>query len=270
MTIGLTFWYTRNEANYNRIVALAQWLHTQFSAVWNQISGALSQVWDYIIGLFNTWYTNFQNNCNRIISAGRSLYTDLARVWTDIENRFNQAKDTIIRYLQNLRNDSDREAQNIVQRILGPFANIKASLEGFFNDVYQAGKNLVQNLIDGIEDMLPDLGGTVDKITDKVASYLPMNSPSKIGPLSRLPKWDDIFVNPLRLSVEKMGGTIEAGLNSIPLINNTYGGAVSNVYEGSQISIGPNNLSNSFDINSLIDEINRRATAQRRARGYIL
>jgi hypothetical protein len=70
-----------------------------------------------------------------------------------------------------------------------------------------------------------------------------------------------------------MGGTLETGLSSMAgTLNNitTYQGGSNVVYEGSNISIGPNTLSNSLDLNKLIDEINRRATAQRRARGYIL
>jgi hypothetical protein len=263
-------WYSRVQANYNMIIALAQWLYAQFSGIWETIKGYISQVLDFIVGLFNIWYSNVKNNFNMIVDVAKWLYNNLAKAWTDIENRFNQAKDTVIRYLQTLRNDAETEANNIVNKILAPFSNIKQSLEGFFGDVYQAGRTLVQNLIDGILDMIPDLGDTVSEISDTAAKYLPMNSPSKVGPLSKLPKWDDLFVNPLRLSIAKMGGTIEAGLNSMSLVNSNNNSAVSNVYEGSQISIGPNTISGGMDIQKIVDEINRRVTAQRRARGYIL
>jgi hypothetical protein len=67
-----------------------------------------------------------------------------------------------------------------------------------------------------------------------------------------------------------MGGTIEAGLNSMSVIGSNNNSAVSNVYEGSSFNIGPNQISGSMDIQKIVDEINRRVTAQRLARGYIL
>jgi hypothetical protein len=45
------------------------------------------------------------------------------------------------------------------------------------SDMYNAGRNFVQQLIDGIKSLIPDLGGAISGITDKLDLDIPFRSP---------------------------------------------------------------------------------------------
>jgi hypothetical protein len=86
---------------------------------------------------------------------------------------------------------------------------------------------------------------------------------------------DVVFVDPMRVSINKMGENLEDGLNGVSrnitrITNSNYQQSSNITYQGSTISIGPNNLSGGVDIQRIFDEINRRVTLERQARGYYL
>lgn len=63
----------------------------------------------------------------------------------------------------------------IPSRVLGALGDLGSTL-------YSAGRDLIQGLIDGIKDMLPDIGGAIGAVAGKVRDFFP-GSPVKEGPL---------------------------------------------------------------------------------------
>ena len=266
-------WYSHSNTNFNLVISILQILLTGWRLNWNEIQTVINLAEAAISRILDTLYSTAQNLFNRILAALSSLYSDWRNNWERIQAIINDAKNTIAQRLQEILTDAETKARDIANGIINPLSEIRTRIENLFSDIKQAGGNLVQNLIDGIEEKIDDLKNAVGEVTSAAAEYLPMNSPSKVGALSTLPHWEDFFEVPINMNLLRTKGALETGLNDIRgtidrITNNSYGG--STVYEGSQISIGPNNLSSGLDIQALIDEINRRATAQRRARGYIL
>lgn len=265
--------YSTAQGIFNRIVAGVQALLTSWRSTWATIQTATSTAQTAVTGVLNTLFSAAQGVFNRIVAAVQTLLNDWRNRWTQIQNIVSDAKDYISNYLTDLYNTVVRRAGEIATKLTQPFSDIKNKILGYATDWYNAGTTILDNLYNGVVDGFNKVIKKAKEELEELRGYLPF-SPAKWGPFSKLPNWDTVFADPMQASISRMGGTVEAGLSSVAgtvnKITNTSG-AVSNInYEGSSINIGPNNLSNQLDIQALVDEINRRATAQRRARGYIL
>jgi hypothetical protein len=92
------------------------------------------------------------------------------------------------------------------------------------NTLYNAGRNLIQGLINGILSMLGPVGNAMTFIADKIKGYLP-HSPAKEGPLSG-------DGDPLK-GGQEIGDRLAAGIAmSGPTIDNAMNSAVSGIVVG--------------------------------------
>lgn len=71
-------------------------------------------------------------------------------------------------------------AINLVRTLGG---KIKSAVGGLGSLLYQAGRNVIQGLINGISGMLGRLGDMAGSVAGTIRNYLPF-SPAKVGPLS--------------------------------------------------------------------------------------
>lgn len=76
-----------------------------------------------------------------------------------------------------------REAGRVSAAIAGLPGRIVAALGNTGGLLWQAGRNIVQGLIDGIRSRFPSIGSTMSALAGLIAAYLP-HSPAKMGPLS--------------------------------------------------------------------------------------
>jgi phage-related protein len=261
-------WYSHSNTNFNLVISILQILLTGWRLNWTEIQTVLNLAQAAISSILNTLYSTAQNLFNRIVSALSSLYNDWRNDWNRIQATINDSVNYISNYLTNLYNTTTTRARDIANKLIEPFSSIRDTILSYTSSWYNAGWAILDSLYNGVVDGFERVINKAKEELAELAKYLP-SSPAKKGPFSKLPNWDAIFVDPMLASVSKMGGTLQAGLNSISTVGPTSN-SVSTVYEGSQISIGPNNISGGMDIQKIVDEINRRVTAQRRARGYIL
>lgn len=261
-------WYSHSNTNFNLVLSILQILLTGWRLNWTEIQTVINLAEAAISSIINRLYSTAQGLFNRIVSALSSLYNDWRNDWNRIQATINDAVNYISNYLSNLYNITTTRAREISNKLLEPFSSIKDTILSYTSSWYNAGWAILDSLYNGVVDGFERVINKAKEELAELAKYLP-SSPAKKGPFSKLPNWDAIFVDPMLASVSKMGGTLQAGFNSMSMIGPTTN-SVSNVYEGSQISIGPNQISGGMDIQKIVDEINRRVTAQRRARGYIL
>ncbi|MFB6392638.1 hypothetical protein [Polymorphospora lycopeni] len=76
-----------------------------------------------------------------------------------------------------------RSASNALSAIRGLPGQISGALGNMGNLLYQAGRNVVQGLINGIRSMFGSLGTVASSMAGTIRNYLPF-SPAKTGPLS--------------------------------------------------------------------------------------
>lgn len=102
-------------------------------------------------------------------SALMSLATHIVAVALDAWIRF--------------RNATVEKAASLINWVRGIPGLITRALGNLGSLLYDAGRNVIQGLINGISSMVGSVGGSIGSIASTIRSYLPF-SPAKTGPLS--------------------------------------------------------------------------------------
>jgi TP901 family phage tail tape measure protein len=137
------------------------WISAAWSAIWGFIKSTTSGAWDFVVGLFTSAVQRVTDNINRM----RALLGKVREFFDGLKNAASQGIGPLIEY---------------VSQIPGKVA---AALSGLGSRMYDAGRNLIQSLIDGVKAMAGRVYDTVQGVVDKVRNLLPF-SPAKEGPLS--------------------------------------------------------------------------------------
>lgn len=134
--------------------------------VFSQVLNVIRTTWSVISGLFRT------------IAA--ILTGDWSGAWQAIKDTVSAAVGGMIRGLQNM-----------VTTVGGIFKGLGElalnAVKGFGTLLFDAGKKLIQGLIDGIKSMVGAVGDAIGGIADKIGGFLP-GSPVREGPLT---KWNN-------------------------------------------------------------------------------
>lgn len=132
-----------------------------WSGAWNAIKGILAGAWQVIKGIVSLGV----NLIKGILGAAWAVIKAAAlAVWDRLVAGVKQKMDALVANIRGLR-----------QRILDGLGNLRTML-------LQAGKDLIQGLIDGITSKIKAVGDAIGKVASKIAEYWP-GSPIKTGPL---------------------------------------------------------------------------------------
>lgn len=167
----------------------------QIAAWWAQVIGAFGNGWTELMGMFGNGWSQ--------LTAGWDLWfanlgPGLANGWTQITDAFGNGWSQLMASFANGWSQISGAFSNgwsqIIQgfangwsQILSGFANGWAQISGFFTGagtwLLQAGKSIVQGLIDGIRDMIGQAGKAASDVMGAIANFFP-HSPAKEGPFS--------------------------------------------------------------------------------------
>lgn len=155
-----------------------------WSRAWDGIKAIFSGVWDAILGIVSFAI----GRVKAILGAAWSLIsTVVANVWNGITGAISGAWDRIVgavtgalgRFTGAIRRGLDDVRDwfaSLPGRILDALGNVGRML-------YDAGKKIIQGLIDGLKAMIGKVGDTMKNVAGKVRDFLPF-SPAREGPLS--------------------------------------------------------------------------------------
>jgi len=133
------------------------------SSVWTGISDMFSQIWDFISGVFEGGITGI---AQKLGEFARRAYQ-----W---------GKEAMI----NLGRSISEGVQNVVQFFIDLPGKIANAIIGIGRWLYQAGKDLLMGLVNGIKDAVMAVVNTVvdavNTAIDTAKSVLGMNSPSRV------------------------------------------------------------------------------------------
>lgn len=113
---------------------------------------------------------------------------------------------------EKLKSATSAGAKSIWSMISNTFNNIVSFLKGLGSTFYQAGKGLIQQIINGIQSMARKVTSTVSNIAGKIRDFLPF-SPAKTGPLSDLNHLD--FGGPITDSINRAKRGVQNAMNSL-------------------------------------------------------
>jgi TP901 family phage tail tape measure protein len=134
------------------------------SAIWNGIKTVIMGVWNFIKPFVTT--------------AANGVKTAVSNAWTEVKNLTTTMWNALKGIIEGAVNAFMTVVNGIKGKVLGAFAGAATWL-------YDAGKAVLQGLIDGASSMLGKLADIANKAADIVAKVLP-GSPVREGPLKVL------------------------------------------------------------------------------------
>ncbi|MFB8763845.1 phage tail tape measure protein [Nocardiopsis alba] len=137
------------------------WIQTIWSLVWSLVGGIASKAWARITGFVSSGVARVR----AFISRLAAIPGQVGGYFSDMYGRARSHVSSLVSYVQ-----------GIPGRIRSALGNAKSIL-------LNAGKNVIQGLIDGIKGMISNVGDAMSDVVQKVKDYLPW-SPAKEGPLS--------------------------------------------------------------------------------------
>jgi phage-related protein len=156
--------YFRNGGD-QALAAVAAW--------WNGIVAAFVQAQAKVITGVTRWVASvvrgFTNLRSNVVNYVKALWTSAGNLFTSGANR-----------LGTIAGRGVTRVVSFFRELPGRIKNAVGSLGSL---LLQAGKNVVQGLIDGITSQISRLAGAASRLAGTIRSYLPF-SPAKVGPLS--------------------------------------------------------------------------------------
>lgn len=128
---------------------------------------------------------------------------------------------------------------------------VLALLSAFTDKMKDAGKNIIQGLIDGIKLMINKPYDLIYTALQKIRRLLPF-SPAKEGPLSKPVSWKSYLVDPLENLEPTLKSNLEKGLTVTAAAPGGSGGVSANT---ATYNIGPNYLSKDYPFEALMKDI---------------
>ena len=186
---------------------IAAWtaIKTAATVIWNGISAFFSMIWNGIkAAAFAVWTFLTQwlsQQWNTIVAIGRTA-------WTVLSNAIGGQLNSVWTAVQTVWN------------------NIKSFFSGTGSWLFDAGKNLINGLIDGITSMIHKITGIIDGIAKSIKDHFPF-SPAKIGPLSGKGSLFFAGQNLVKQLQDGISSKIGMVANVVSLAANATGGAPS-------------------------------------------
>ena len=194
-----------------------------FTGDWDKAWQGIQQIFDGVVTilvgigefLWNTLLNYFNNGGKRILGAVRDWWNGVVASFVNahlrvinavagfvarVIGRFLAMRDRAVAYVRALWSTAQNAFSNGVSRLAGAAGRGLGRVVNTFQDLpgrigralgnlgsllYQAGRNVVQGLINGIYNMIGNLAGAASSMASTIRSYLPF-SPAKEGPLSGL------------------------------------------------------------------------------------
>ncbi|MEY9937288.1 phage tail tape measure protein [Streptacidiphilus sp. MAP5-3] len=148
-----------------------------WKVVWGVIRDVFKLVWGVISGVLTTVMHNIMNTIAIVLDIITGKW---GKAWQDVKKLVSQGLSDVV-------------------HLIGTAAS------GFGTLLYDAGKNVIQGLINGIKSMVGGIGGAMGSIASSIRSFLPF-SPAKQGPLSGSGSPD--------IAGAKIGEMVASGLTS--------------------------------------------------------
>jgi len=143
------------------------------SGVWETVKGAALAAWNLVYGYISDKVNSAKT---AVMTAFNIVKSFLDTIWTNIKTAVAAAWETVKSTVGEKVDAVVNKAKEVKDKIVNFFANAGTWL-------FEAGKHIIQGLIDGIGSMFDALGNKISDAANWIKSHLPF-SPAKRGPLS--------------------------------------------------------------------------------------
>lgn len=210
----------------------------QIAGAFSALGAFLAGVWDSIVtgvtDAFNSVVAWFEALPERLTELGQQILDWASNTWNTVVETVTTAVNSIVEFVSSLPgkiggffkgvyDSAVTKFNELVAFVKGVPGKILSALGNFGSMLYDAGKKIIQGLINGISDKIGDLKSKVSEAVSAIRDHLPF-SPAKEGPLSGGGSPD--------IAGAKIAAMIAAGLDSgLPLLTSAAGRAAGAVAE---------------------------------------
>ena len=137
------------------------------NAIWNTITTIFNSILSTISSVMSSIWNTIQSIWNSIVSTVSSV---VRNIWNTIQNTFNNILNTV----RNIMNNAKNAVSNAIDGILGFFrnmpGNITRALGNVGNLLVNAGKSIINGLLNGLKNAAGALWDWVGGIADRIFS----------------------------------------------------------------------------------------------------
>lgn len=169
-------------------------IETVITTVLNAIKAIITAVWNVIRGVINVVMSLIKGDVGGAWNAIKSLITTVSNaIKSVITTVWNGILSIITSVLSAIKNTITSIFSSFVSIISGAMSSVKNVISvgmngalkavlGVASSFFQAGKNIVSSIADGIKKGIGKVTDAIGSVTDKIRGYLPF-SPAKYGAL---------------------------------------------------------------------------------------
>lgn len=209
------------------IMALCSLLQGDFSGAWEHLQNAGSNAWEALKNLGLAFYEFFKGFVEGFKTVMGSLFDKIVVMVKDCNEK-------IASFFISLFEGIKSTVSNIWNAVVNLFTGIKDYISGIIRDAFNWGKNLIQNIADGIKNAWNSVVDGVKSVGQSIKDFLGFGSPTKKGPGHTADEWipnlmnmmaNDMYQNmPL---IENAALSLASTLNIVPLNKSVVGSGTS-------------------------------------------
>lgn len=147
-------------------------LRSSWGAIWNGIKNVFSGVWNAMKALVSTVWNAIRGNVSGAISGVRGIISGAMQAirglwsvaWAGI-------KAVLTTAWNGIKSITQSSIQGVINFVKGIPGKAKAALAGAGSTLIEAGRAIIQGLLDGIESMIGKVTGKLKALTDKIPDW---------------------------------------------------------------------------------------------------
>ncbi|MGH3745813.1 MAG: phage tail tape measure protein [Micromonosporaceae bacterium] len=153
-------------------------------SVWNGIKNTVGSVWNWITSKISGAWNGIKN---AVASAVNWVRSRISAGWSAVRSGASSAWNAVVRVVSSAWNQArsavSRGISNVISFVRRLPGRIRSAIGNLGRLLWNAGRNVIQGLINGISSMIGRVGSAIGNIARTIRNYLPF-SPAKTGPLA--------------------------------------------------------------------------------------
>lgn len=259
-------------------------ISTSAAEAWTNLKAGAAETWTNIVSGVTTWGANMIANfattwtsiktgfTTALTNLKTSAATGLTNIKTEFANKFTAIKTDISSKLTSIKTNFTTSLTSVLTTAKTKASEIGSTIKegistgvdyvkGLPSQFLQWGKDMMQNMIDGIKSLASGVADAVSGVADSIKSFLGFSEPEK-GPLSNFHTFMPDMMNLMIQGIENGRQGLQKAMQDVssdiamPLSSNVNQTTLN--YGGTTIVV---NAPAGMDIDALADEIQDRINA---------
>ena len=192
----------------------------------NGIKKIVTTVWTAMKTLINTGQLDIKNVISTTWNAAKDVVNTalngiksvVQTIWNAmpdiVRNPMNQVKDAVLSIWDNIKNGIGDRLGGVRDAVTNAMNAVYSAVMDKVNSSWSWGRDLMQNLINGITYMLGSLINTVADVARSIWEYLHFSVPEK-GALTDVEEWMPDFMKGLAKGIDKSKKYVEAAVSGV-------------------------------------------------------